>query len=31
MLEFTGRYKGDIEPSIIMPRVKWSAGQAAVR
>ena len=31
MLEFTRRYKDNIEPSIIMPRVKWSAGPAAAR
>lgn len=31
MLEFTRRYKDNIEPSIIMPTVKWSAGPAATR
>ncbi|MGO4122649.1 NAD-dependent epimerase/dehydratase family protein [Arthrobacter sp. YAF16] len=31
MLEFTRRYKDNIEPSIIMPRVNWSPRQAAAR
>ena len=32
MLEFTRRYRDDIEPAIIMPRVKWSpTKQAAAR
>ncbi len=27
MLEFTSRYKDDIDPSIIMPEVKWTVGE----
>jgi hypothetical protein len=27
MLEFASRYKDDIDPSIILPEVKWLAAE----